>query len=90
MTITWEYDGAVFIPDEPVNLPPGTRGTIDLPEPAAGVPSAAEDITDGARPMPPMTEEQRRDWDELVADLRATEPVWPTVEDAMRYTRGRP
>lgn len=42
--------------------------------------------------VPPRkpTEEERRWWEELRKELDATEPYFPTVEDAMRYSRKRP
>ena len=74
-TIEAEFDGNVFVPVGPVNLPIGSKVTIPLPQ----VP----------QPREPTPADQQR-WAELMRELNATEPYFPTVEDALGQMRGRP
>jgi hypothetical protein len=39
---------------------------------------------------PPLTAEQAKIWEEIQRHLDATEPYFPTLEEAMRYTRKYP
>jgi hypothetical protein len=79
-TVLVEFDGTNFVPQQPVDLPVGTRATV-----------AIADLPSGVAPPPrPPTEEDRVRWKELMAELNATEPYFPTVEDAIGYSRGRP
>jgi len=66
-----EFDGRVFVPCDPVNVPVGTKVEVFVP------------------PPPPTPEQQER-LAELQKELDATEPHWPTVDEAMRYMRKRP
>ena len=66
-----EFDGRVFIPCEPVDLPAGTRVEVVVPPPA-------------------MTADQQKQWEEITAQLDASAPHFPTVNDALRYSRKRP
>jgi hypothetical protein len=68
-----EFDGRVFVPCEPLNLPAGTRVEVIVPG-----------------PPPKLTPEEAREWQEILQQIAATEPPFPTVEEAMRYTRKRP
>ncbi len=40
-------------------------------------------------PGPPRkpTEEDNRRWQEILREINSTDPYFPTLEDAMRYTR---
>jgi len=76
-TVVAEFDGRVFVPEGPIDLPAGTKVAIPLPLPPI------------QPPRPPTSADHAR-WDELVATLNATEPHFPTVEDAIGYSRGRP
>ncbi len=40
-------------------------------------------------PRPP-TPEELREWQEIRRDLETSEPPFPSVDEAMRYTRKRP
>jgi hypothetical protein len=80
-TIAVEFNGAVFIPREPVHLPAGTKAAVILAPPAGG-PFAA--------PPPPMPAAQRAEWESFLAAARAAIPSTETVDDAMREIRGRP
>jgi hypothetical protein len=79
-TIAVEFNGSVFVPREPVNIPAGTKAAVVLTP------------TDGpfAAPPPPMTPTQRAEWDSFLASARAAIPHGATVDDAMREIRGRP
>jgi hypothetical protein len=49
MTIKMRFDGKVFVPDQPVHLPPGTEVTVDLnqpPSPDSERPSLLEWMAD--------------------------------------------
>jgi hypothetical protein len=41
-------------------------------------------------PPPPLTEEENRAWERIKAQLATSEPYFPTVEDALRYSRKYP
>jgi hypothetical protein len=43
-------------------------------------------------PRPPrkLTTEEIQEWQEIQQELTTSEPHFPTVEEAMRYTRKRP
>jgi hypothetical protein len=79
-TIVAEFDGSVFVPQQPLDLPAGTKVTIVLPE-ATASPS-----------VPPRrpTEAERREWERFLAELNSTEPYFPTVEHAIGYSRRYP
>lgn len=75
LTIPIEFNGHVFVPLVPVELPEGTRCVVQLP--ALG-------------PPPPVTDEHRQLWDEITRQVEAGPPAYPTVDDAMHALRGRP
>lgn len=77
-----EFDGKVFVPCQPVNLPAGTKVSVALP----GVSTGAELIK--KKPLP--TTKQQQEWEQLMRELNATEPYFPTVEDAIGYSRKYP
>jgi hypothetical protein len=61
------------------------------------VPCEAVDLPAGTRvevvvtgTPPPLTPEEAREWQEILRQLAAGEPRFPTVEEAMRYNRKRP
>jgi hypothetical protein len=72
-TVKAEFDGRVFVPCGPVDLPAGTRVEIILPNPPAR-----------------LSAEEMGEWQEIERQLAASPPPFPTVEEAMRYTRKRP
>ena len=75
-TVVAEFDGKVFVPQAPVDLPAGTKVSISLPgEPIAWT---------------PFTPAEDQKWAEILAHIRAGEPDPPTVEEAMRQIRMRP
>lgn len=37
-----------------------------------------------------LTDEDKREWQAILHEINSSEPVFPTVEDALRYTRKRP
>ena len=71
-TLKAEFDGQVFVPSAPVDLPTGTQVEVVVP-------------TSGRRP----TAEEDRQWQEVLADRAASEPAFPTVEEALRWSRRR-
>jgi hypothetical protein len=86
-TIEVVFDGKTFVPSVPVDLPAGTRVTVQVPDGGA-----APRMSVGA-PPPPMTDAEREEWDQFVAKLQATELPWPTVDEAVaaqRTTSWRP
>jgi hypothetical protein len=76
-TIIAEFDGKVFVPEQPIDLATGTKVAIPLPA-ASG---KAE-----SRPVRP-TDEQRRERERFIEELNRTEPYFPTVEAALGYSR---
>ena len=76
-TILAEFDGKVFIPCEDVKLPAGTRVGVVVPE-ASATPAAVS------------TEELTDAWKRILRDLESSEPYFPTLEDALKYSRKRP
>lgn len=73
-TVDEIYDGRAFVPTHPVDVPEGTKGTVD--DPSFG------------SPPPPITEEHRRLWEEVARELAASEPYYPTLDEAMKALRG--
>lgn len=72
-TVKATFDGKVFVPCEPVQLPVGIQVRVVVP----------------TRPRKPTAEDEQF-WRELQQHLNATQPYFPTLEDAMRYTRKYP
>jgi hypothetical protein len=70
-----EFDGKVFVPLRPVSLPVGAKCGVELP---------------ACAPVQLLPPEDEALWQEIQRLLAETEPVWPTVEEAMAVTRGRP
>jgi len=79
-TVNVELDGTAFVPQQPVDLPVGTKGTVAIAH------STAKSLVPKRRPSAEAIAEKNR----YVAELNATEPYFPTVEDAIRYSRKRP
>jgi len=50
---------------------------------------ASVDVLIPSTPREPTPEDQRK-WQEIVNELKSTEPVFATVDDALRYSRKRP
>jgi hypothetical protein len=79
------FDGKSFVPTEPIDLPTGTKLTLAVPETTAGnnpVPLVSE--------LRVMTDEEKARWERLCHLWETTPPPFPTVEEAMAYSRGRP
>jgi hypothetical protein len=72
-TVQAEFDGQVFIPAVPVDLPRGTRVEIILPK--------APDT---------LTAEEMREWQQIECHIAASQPHFPTLQEAMQYSRKRP
>lgn len=75
-----EFDGRVFVPQQPVELPVGTKVAVSLPQ---------SSVSPMQRPREP-TQEERREWQEFIALLNSSDPCFPTVEDALGQSRKYP
>jgi len=75
LSIPVEFNGQVFVPLVQVELPEGTRCIAHVP--ALKLP-------------PPVTEEHRRLWDEIIRQVEASPQQYPTVDEEMKALRGRP
>ncbi|MBP3957997.1 antitoxin family protein [Gemmata sp. G18] len=82
-TIEVVFDGKTFVPSVPVDLPTGTKVTVELPDhgypgPRAGAPTPAR----------PLTAEEEEVWVEFMRANRSTPPDPPTFDDYLRQRRG--
>jgi hypothetical protein len=75
-TVEVVFDGKTFVPTHPLDVPAGTKGTVEVPV--------------YGTPPQPITEEHRRLWDEITREVEASEPYYPTLADAMKALRGEP
>lgn len=80
-TIEVVFDGKTFVPTGPVDLPAGTKVTVEVPDG-----SAKPRMSVGAPPAP-MTDEERREWEEILVQVRAAELPWATVDEAVAAQR---
>jgi hypothetical protein len=53
------------------------------------------DLPSGTRvevvvPSPEMTADERKQWETIAAQIESSAPHFPTVNDALRYSRKRP
>ena len=74
-----EFDGKVFVPLGPVSLPVGAKCGVEVSPIARSNASAL---------LPPLTPEERKEWDEMLAASRTTPPFPPTFEEYLRFQRG--
>jgi hypothetical protein len=84
-TIEVVFDGKTFIPTEPIDLPTGTKLTLAMPEAPGGdnsLPIASQQRA--------MTDEEKQRWERLCRHWETTPPPFPTVEEALAYSRARP
>lgn len=77
-TIVVEFDGTNFVPEHPVDLPVGTKGTIAIPT-----------ATASANSSNPANVASDSEWQEILAQIRAVQPDPSTVEETMRQIRTR-
>lgn len=82
-TIDAIYDGRAFVPSGPVDVPPGTRVTLSLPDhgypgPRAGAPD----------PDKPLSAEDEAIWREFMNAVRTMPPDPPTFDEYLRQQRG--
>lgn len=73
-TIPIEFNGHVFIPLVPVELPEGTRCVVQVPM---------------LQPPAPITDEHRQLWDEVTRQVETSVPPYASVDEAMQALRGR-
>jgi predicted DNA-binding antitoxin AbrB/MazE fold protein len=76
------FDGTTFVPTEPVDLPTGTKASVELPDHASATPGVL-----AGPPPAPMTAEEEAEWDELCRIWAATPPHWATVDEAVAAMR---
>ena len=81
-TIEVVFDGKTFVPTGPVDLPAGTKGSVELPEVAA-----PRGVSVGPPPPPGDVSAEEA---ERVLRGDGTALPWATVEEALAYSRGRP
>jgi Protein of unknown function DUF104 len=74
------FDGKTFVPTEPVDLPTGTKASVELPERAVYGVSAGP-------PPSPLTDEQKADWERLCGIWAVTPLPWATVDEAVAAMR---
>lgn len=72
-TVEVTFDGRVFVPTPPVDIPEGTQCVVQLP---------------ALKPPPPITDEHRQLWDEITRQVETSPPLYATVDEAMRALRG--
>jgi hypothetical protein len=68
MTVKAHYDGKVFVPDEPVDMPAGSAVVLNLDRPAP-TRSTARDILNAVATNPAITHV----WDEIAAGRDSAE-----------------
>jgi hypothetical protein len=76
-TVVVEFDGKAFVPQRPISLPVGTRGTIAIPDSTSAFLAESGSANES-------------DWQDILARIRAAEPESGTLEDTMREIRMRP
>ena len=65
-------------------------GRVFVPlEPVSLSPGAKVEVV-LPNPVPPLTPDERAEWQELQAQIAASQPHFPTVDDALRHSRKRP
>ena len=74
-----EFDGKVFVPLGPVSLPVGAKCGVEVSPIARSNASA---------PLPPLTPEEEREWEEILAEARRKPPFPATFEEYLRFQRG--
>ena len=79
-----KFDGNAFVPEEPIEVPPGTQASIVV---EATIPDFAIGYQLFFRPM---TDEELLRWKRIKENIEESGPYWATVDDFMRYSRGRP
>lgn len=79
-TIEVVFDGKTFVPTGSVDLPAGTKATVEVS--ASGTPGVSV-----GPPPPPMTDAQKRDWERLCRLWAATPLPWATVDEAVAAMR---
>jgi hypothetical protein len=92
------YDGSVFVPTVPVEVPKGTEVEVIVPP---RNPTEHENrewqellrqVRDTSPAWPPgkLTPDQQAEWEEIERQIQASESPFPSVEDYLRYTRRYP
>ncbi len=81
------YDGSVFVPTLPLDLPSGTKLTLTVPESSSSFRLGSQSPT---QPLRNMTAEEKNHWERLCRHWETTSSPFASVEEAMAYSRGRP
>lgn len=76
------FDGKNFVPTAPVDLPTGTKVTVELPD--HGYPGPRAGAPDPSRPLTP---EEEAVWIEFMRAIRSTPPDPPTFDEYLRRRR---
>jgi hypothetical protein len=79
------FDGKAFVPTGPVDLPAGTKASVELPE--HGYPGPVAGAPDPSRTFSP---EEEAMWIEFMRAIRSSPPDPPTFEEYLRERRGEP
>src|SRR5262245_46678326 len=91
------YDGRVFVPSDPVEVPEGTQVEVLVPprEPTeeeikrhdATARTGTSELT-----WPPgkLSPDQQAAWEELMRQIQSSEPPFGSVEEYLRFTRKYP
>jgi len=82
-TIDVVFDGKSFVPTEPVDLPTGTKLTLDVPD--HGYPGPRAGAHDPDKKFSP---EDAAVWIEFMRAIRSVPPDPPTFDEYLRQQRG--
>ena len=74
-----EFDGKVFVPLGPVSLPVGAKCGVEVSPIARSNASA---------PLPPLTPDEQKEWERILAESRRNPPFPSTFEEYLRFQRG--
>ena len=80
-TIEVVFDGKSFVPTGPVDLPAGTKVSVELPD--HGAPRGMS----VGPPPPPMTAEEEDEWEEMCRIWAETPLPWATADEAVAAMR---
>jgi predicted DNA-binding antitoxin AbrB/MazE fold protein len=82
-TVEVIFDGKVFVPTEPIDLPTGTKLTLAVPEAPVG--NNSPPIANQPRAM---TDEEKQKWEQLCRHWKTTPPSEQEKAAAERILRG--
>jgi hypothetical protein len=86
-----EFDGKVFVPQQVIDLPAGTRATVSIEAPPVSPPPPSQQPTEEQRrEWHSEMSSDDREWQDILCQLQAAEPESGTLEETMRDIRMRP